>query len=1008
MTHFFFINSSDTVSGQLLSPIINLHPDINYSLIDSDIFLSSVVTSDIPVDKLILYHSNPEKKYSGAHYFSAFELHHKTLIEKTACPYRRVTLLMSPVLRINFLLHSWKNFHVTPIKALAFIENQINILKKLNHSSCELLRFLNFYTQIRQSAELDEKNSLDSVENELFLIALTRVITYDSADIPVSEKIYCFEKLLDSEENFINMLHYLTSHTLEIPSDVRQQIRLRLENTLKIISDMQFREWTDDQKNLLKKFLNKRLHTIYYPHVDKPLAQFYRAAGYEFLSAEQIGQPQYSKLISLQLNSNRPAQLGFYFDNIEETADNPHDIEVLVNIDIDNQGMKHFIESEIPKRKFTLKYIETPKPKSFCDLWQPINNLLEITDPNAYFLLNVSDEMLFKTNGWDTILKKYVGYFPDHLFRLRASRHKFRNYFDRWECSFAQDSIPITTKKWLDVSGDWNPCFGPDSFQQLVSFYLAKEGRFSNENFLRDIPILDIEFLGDVPSLGMAKDKEWRHHRDHIKAMEICQSPKMQLEARRRAILIKANILAYTYELSNYTIQDIKSSKEIWIINAKTKAVIEKFDYNVNRLFILLTNYWRRLSFFNYFGDGKNKNIYTVRELLRYLSAKYKFFYLMQKAWHRLRKNPNQIVTTLLQENKKMNELLYIISLENKKLLQKYNADSIMPETIDSTLAQPTNVHPISQNIFPKISIIIGVLNMKDHIANALGSVLEQNYPNLELIVMDGGSTDGTVDIIKRYEKHITFWKSGKDKGHCDACNKALDIATGDLIGFLNADDMYADNTFNKVAAAYNKNLDARIITSGISIIKNNKVIHTLTDPHKLQISLKNMIFELSVINARFFHRSIFKEFGKFQPAHSNGEYNLANDRHFLIKLALANIKSEIIPEPLYQYLSHENSFTFSKKHITRVRYDHLKLADNFLNNENLSIPQQKIFYAWIRKDTTYLFLYYLLKVDVKKACFSMEYGLKRCGIVWLIKLPLAIGMGLYRKTSRTLLSKTL
>ncbi|MCE3237225.1 MAG: PGL/p-HBAD biosynthesis glycosyltransferase [Gammaproteobacteria bacterium] len=1006
MTHFFFITSSDTVSAQLLSPIINLHPDIDYSTNYSDMFLSGIAPPDMLIDKFILYHSNPEKKYSGAHYFSAFELHHKTLTEKTAQPYRKSNILMSPLLRINFLLHSWKKFHATPIKTLAFIEHQMNILKQSNHSSCELYRFLNFYAQIKKSAQFEENNGLDSVENKLFLIALARVIAYDSADIPVPGQTYCFEKLLNSEENFISMIHYLTNHQLEITSDCREQITLQLENTIKIINDMQFPEWTFWQKELLKKFLNKRLYTIYYPHIDKPLAQFYNAAGYSLLSATEVITPQYSKLISLQLNSNRPAQLGFYFDNIEETADNPNDIEVLVNIDIGNQGIKNFIENEIPKRKFTLKYIETPKPKSFCDLWQPINKLLEITDPNCYFLLNISDEMLFKTLGWDTLLKKYVGHFPDHLFRLRASRNKFRNYFDRWECSFAQDSIPITTKKWLDVSGNWNPCFGPDSFQQLVSFYLAKEGMFSNEHLLRDIPVLDIEFSGDIPSLGMANDKEWHHHSDHIKAMEICQSPKMQLEARRRAILIKANIVAHAQGLSDYSIQDIKSRKEIQIINTKTKAIIEKFDYNVNSLFILLTNYWRRLSFFNYFGDGKNKKIYTVRGLLRYLNAKYKFIYLIRKAWRQFRGNSSQVLEILRQENKKMNELLYLVSLENKKLSQKYNVDST-PETIDSAPVQQNNLHPAPEYLFPKISIIIGVLNMKDYIANALESVLQQNYPNLELIVMDGGSTDGTLEIIKHYEKHINFWKSEKDGGHCDACNKALDIATGDLIGFLSADDVYADNTFNKVAATYNKNLDVRIITSGISIIKNNKVIHTLTDPHKLQISLKNMIFELSVINARFFHRSIFKEFGKFQPTHADGNYNLANDRNYLIKLALANVKSEIIPEPLYQYLSHESSFTFGKKHITRVRYDHLKLADNFLNNENLSIPQQKIFYSWIQKDTTYLFLYYLLKLDIKKAFSTMKYGLKKCGIGWLIKLPLAIGVGLYRKTFRILLNKT-
>ena len=96
----------------------------------------------------------------------------------------------------------------------------------------------------------------------------------------------------------------------------------------------------------------------------------------------------------------------------------------------------------------------------------------------------------------------------------------------------------------MTIGGDWNPCFGPDSFQQLISFYLTKEGIFSNEQYLRDIPITDIQFCGDVPLLGISPEKQWKHHRDHIKAMLICQSYKMQLEARRRAVMLKAHISA--------------------------------------------------------------------------------------------------------------------------------------------------------------------------------------------------------------------------------------------------------------------------------------------------------------------------------------------------------------------------------------------------------------------------------------------------------------------------------
>lgn len=93
-----------------------------------------------------------------------------------------------------------------------------------------------------------------------------------------------------------------------------------------------------------------------------------------------------------------------------------------------------------------------------------------------------------------------------------------------------------------------------------------------------------------------------------------------------------------------------------------------------------------------------------------------------------------------------------------------------------------------------KVSIITVVLNNADTIAQAIDSVLSQDYPDLEYIVIDGQSTDGTIDIIKSYGNKISQWVSGKDGGIYPAMNKGLKMATGQIIGILNADDVYASN----------------------------------------------------------------------------------------------------------------------------------------------------------------------------------------------------------------------
>ncbi len=718
MNNFFFITTYDNISGKLLSSIINKHPDffchagytdeflpsfLHYTMgeLTTDRTYSFETPLDISIDKYIAFNTHSQKKYSGdTQSFTAFELQHKTLIEKTAQPYRKVNLLVSPILRVNFILQSWMQLNLAPIKLLSLIEHQIDNHKQIQHSTStiNLYQFNYFYTQIKNYAAAHFPTKLSSAQNRLFILALAKVITYDSADIPAPGKSFCFEKILNDENNFLAFLKYITHNDIGLAPSFFKEIPSSLQETIKNIDDMKFQKWEAWQTKLLNVFINKRLYTLYYPHIDKPLIEFYKSAGY--LTEINKSKPLYSKLISIQLNSNRPAQLIAYFDNIEETADNPKDIEVLVNIDIGHHSMKELLEKEMTRRKFTLKYLETPKPASFCDLWQPINKLLEITDPGSYFLLNISDEMLFDTVGWDTILKKYVGYFPDHLFRLRSSRNKYRNYFDRWECSFAQDSIPITTKKWIDVGGDWNPCFGPDSFQQLISFYLSKEGMFSNENYLRDIPLIEIKFAGDVPAIGISDEKRWKHNSDHIKAMEICQSYKMQLEARRRAILIRANILAHKNQLVNYSINEkgrrrhqllnlLLRRKLIYIRDLDTNTIVAKFDYHLSRLNISLTNYWRRLFFFNYFGDGIQQRRNFVRGCISYFCAKYKLIYKIRGAWQTWKMRAHDSLHILLEENKNIKELLHIISSENKKLLKKNMENS--NQTKSSNFSEPNS-----------------------------------------------------------------------------------------------------------------------------------------------------------------------------------------------------------------------------------------------------------------------------------------------------------------------------
>ncbi|MCU7835975.1 MAG: glycosyltransferase [gamma proteobacterium symbiont of Taylorina sp.] len=109
---------------------------------------------------------------------------------------------------------------------------------------------------------------------------------------------------------------------------------------------------------------------------------------------------------------------------------------------------------------------------------------------------------------------------------------------------------------------------------------------------------------------------------------------------------------------------------------------------------------------------------------------------------------------------------------------------------------------------WPKVSIITPSFNQGDFLEETIRSVLLQNYPNLEYIIIDGGSSDQSVDIIKKYEKWLTYWVSEADRGQSHAINKGMKMARGEVVGWLNSDDMFPQNS----------------IYSLISLRENNKL----------------------------------------------------------------------------------------------------------------------------------------------------------------------------------------
>lgn len=160
----------------------------------------------------------------------------------------------------------------------------------------------------------------------------------------------------------------------------------------------------------------------------------------------------------------------------------------------------------------------------------------------------------------------------------------------------------------------------------------------------------------------------------------------------------------------------------------------------------------------------------------------------------------------------------------------------------------------------PTISIVTICYNSQSTLEETICSVLEQNYLNLDYVIIDGGSTDGTLNIIKRYENKLGYYCSEPDQGISDAFNKGIERAKGDLIGIINSDDILLPGALQAVAEAYEDNVD---VYRANVIIRNKETGFTGRDIPSMKFPL--MPFFVNVDHqGTFVTRNAYKKWGKY------------------------------------------------------------------------------------------------------------------------------------------------
>jgi GT2 family glycosyltransferase len=178
------------------------------------------------------------------------------------------------------------------------------------------------------------------------------------------------------------------------------------------------------------------------------------------------------------------------------------------------------------------------------------------------------------------------------------------------------------------------------------------------------------------------------------------------------------------------------------------------------------------------------------------------------------------------------------------------------------------------------VSIITPSFNQASYLEQTMRSVLDQDYADIEYLVIDGGSTDGSVDIIKKYESRLAYWVSEKDSGQADAINKGMARAKGEIVAWLNSDDYYLPGAVSAAVKVFDANPDVVIVYADmLAVDEHGQIFNTL---RYRQLTLEDLLsFQIIGQPAVFMRRAAFENAGGLDLS-----YHFMLDHHLWIRIA--------------------------------------------------------------------------------------------------------------------------
>jgi len=264
-----------------------------------------------------------------------------------------------------------------------------------------------------------------------------------------------------------------------------------------------------------------------------------------------------------------------------------------------------------------------------------------------------------------------------------------------------------------------------------------------------------------------------------------------------------------------------------------------------------------------------------------------------------------------------------------------------------------------------KFSIITPTLNRASMLGSAILSVLDQHYADCEHLVVDGGSTDGTAELVTKYPQ-VRFI-TGRDGGMYDALNKGLRASQGDIIGFLNSDDRYGGHVFQLVADCFHNQGVQAVVGKAIIFADGNgnapRIISEYS-PSAVNI-LECATMGATYFNAWFFRRSLVEQLGAFDT-----RYRIVGDRDFMLRFTARSPKYEIVDAVVYEYRWHPDSLTFTNvlHNRTNTVDELVGMIDDYLKSRKLPDTTLAMLRAKRRQVTSEMAIRYLKARDLRRA----------------------------------------